>query len=55
MSSSILTDAVQMVLFGVLLFIILGYILPTSEFSFQEYLHTGEWKMSTGVDFSGWQ
>lgn len=51
MSSSILTDAVQMVLFGVLLFIILGYILPTSEFSFQEYLNTGEWKMSTGVDF----
>ncbi|MEZ4955081.1 MAG: sodium:solute symporter [Saprospiraceae bacterium] len=51
MSSSILTDAVQMVLFGVLLFIILGYILPTSEFSFQEYLHTGEWKMAAGVDF----
>lgn len=51
MSSSILTDAVQMVLFGVLLFIILGYILPTSEFSFQEYVNTGEWKMSAGVDF----
>ena len=51
MSSSILTDAVQMVLFGVLLFIILGFILPASEFSFKEYMGTGEWKMSAGVDF----
>ncbi|MEO1261322.1 MAG: sodium:solute symporter [Bacteroidota bacterium] len=51
MSSSILTDAVQMVLFGVLLFIILGYILPKSDFSLKEYMSTGVWKMTAGVDF----
>lgn len=51
MSSSILTDAIQMVFFGILLFIILGVILPTSEFSVQDYLTTGEWSMEMGMNF----
>lgn len=51
MSSSIMTDAIQMVFFGILLFIILGIIIPTSEFSIAAYVQSSEWKMSTGLNF----
>ena len=51
MGSSILTDAIQMIFFGILLFIILGIILPGSEFSVKDYVHSGEWTMATGLNF----
>jgi len=50
MSSSILTDAIQMVFFGLLLFIILAVILPGSEFSASDYVYSGEWKMAMGLN-----
>lgn len=51
MGSSIMTDAIQMIFFGVLLFIILAVILPKSEFSVSDYVGSGEWKMATGLNF----
>ena len=51
MGSSILTDVIQMVFFGILLFIILGIILPTSDFPLSDYWQSGEWKMETGMNF----
>ena len=51
MESSILTDAIQMVFFGILLFIILGIILPSGEFTVRDYVGTGEWRMDMGLNF----
>ncbi len=48
--SSLLTDAIQMVLFGVLLFILLAYLLPDTKGGIQPYLTSGSWKMSTGLN-----
>ncbi len=50
MGSSILTDAIQMIFFGILIFIILGIILPQSEHSLSEYFKSGEWTMTTGMN-----
>lgn len=49
--SSLLTDAVQMVLFGVLLFLLLGKILPDMERPVQAIAQSGEWRMDAGLDF----
>lgn len=51
MSSSIMTDAIQMVFFGLLLVIILGVILPSGDFTASDYLSSGEWSMSMGMNF----
>ncbi len=49
--SSLLTDAIQMVLFGLLLFFILGILLPTEgSGSFQKVLTSGNWTMATGLN-----
>ncbi len=48
--SSLITDMVQMVLFGLLLFVILGIILPTSEATVGEYVNSGNWSLSGGLD-----
>ncbi|NJC26374.1 SLC5/6 family protein [Neolewinella antarctica] len=48
MSSSILTDVIQMILFGVLLMVILGAILPRVDYDVAPILSTGEWTMATG-------
>ena len=48
--SSLLTDAIQMVLFGVLLFVVLGLIMPKTEGGFTTYLSSGEWGLATGVN-----
>lgn len=48
--SSLLTDAVQMIFFGVLLFIILTLIIPRGEENFSAYLSSGEWTMSGGLN-----
>ncbi|MEM8525654.1 MAG: sodium:solute symporter [Bacteroidota bacterium] len=48
--SSLLTDAIQMVLFGVLLFLILGIIMPKGEQGISDYVALGEWKLGMGVN-----
>ncbi|MEL6720040.1 MAG: sodium:solute symporter, partial [Bacteroidota bacterium] len=48
--SSLLTDAIQMVLFGVLLFLILGIIIPKGEQGISDYVASGEWKLGMGVN-----
>ena len=48
--SSLLTDAIQMVLFGVLLFIILGLMLPAGEERVGEYLTSGVWTCAGGLN-----
>ncbi len=48
--SSLLTDAIQMVLFGVLLFVVLGLIMPQTEGGITTYFHSGEWSLATGVN-----
>lgn len=49
LSSSMLTDAIQMVLFAVLLCVILGVILPDSS-GVSSYLSSGDWSLTGGVD-----
>lgn len=48
--SSLITDMLQMLLFGVLLIIILGTILPREGGSATTMLTTGEWTMATGLN-----
>jgi len=48
--SSLITDMVQMVLFGLLLFVILGILLPSSEATVTETIGSGEWTLAGGVD-----
>lgn len=50
LQSSLLTDAIQMVLFGVLLFIVLGMIVPQTEGGISTYVQSGEWTMATGLN-----
>lgn len=46
--SSLLTDLIQMVLFGVLLFVILGMIFPEKHWAISEFTGSGEWTFATG-------
>lgn len=48
--SSLLTDAIQMVLFGVLLFLLLGFILPKTEGGVARYVTSGSWTLSGGLN-----
>ncbi|MFT5017562.1 MAG: Na+/proline symporter [Neolewinella sp.] len=48
MSSSILTDVIQMAFFGVLITVILLAILPTVEYDVAPILTSGEWTLATG-------
>lgn len=48
--SSLLTDAIQMVFFGILLFLVLGFILPDEETSITGFISSGSWEMATGVN-----
>ena len=48
--SSLLTDAIQMILFGVLLFVLLGYVLPQEEYTPATYVRSGEWSINAGLD-----
>ena len=50
LSSSLLTDLIQMLLFGVLLFIILGILIPKTEGGVRTYLQSGEWTMAGGLN-----
>lgn len=48
--SSLLTDAIQMVFFGVLLFILLGFILPDESSNLGTFIQSGSWEMAAGVN-----
>ncbi len=48
--SSLLTDLIQMVLFGLLLFVILGKILPREEVQVGQILSSGSWTLSGGLN-----
>lgn len=48
MSTSILTDIIQMILFGVLLTVILSYILPEMQYKMAPIYTSGEWTMASG-------
>ncbi len=50
MSSSILTDVIQMVLFGLLLAVILLAIFPRVDYEVGPLLRSGTWSLATGVD-----
>ena len=48
MSSSILTDVIQMVLFGVLITFILARILPETDYQVAPFLTSGTWSWAMG-------
>ena len=48
--SSLLTDAIQMILFAVLLIAILSIILPKDDTDISTYLTSGDWSASGGVN-----
>lgn len=48
--SSLLTDLIQMVLFGILLFVILGIILPKEEGNIGKFISSGNWTIAGGLD-----
>lgn len=48
--SSLLTDAIQMALFGLLLFVVLGMIVPRTAGGPAAYLSTGEWSWAGGLN-----
>ena len=48
MSSSILTDVIQMAFFGVLVTVILLAILPRVEYDLSPVLNSGEWTLAAG-------
>ncbi len=48
--SSLLTDLIQMILFGILLFVILGMILPEKNGDVSAFVQTGNWTMAGGLN-----
>ncbi len=46
--SSLISDAIQMIFFGVLLVLILGIILPSGEQTVNDYVTSGTWSWATG-------
>lgn len=48
--SSLLTDAVQMLFFSVLLIILLSVILPSSHYGAIDYLRSGSWSFTGGLN-----
>ncbi len=50
MSSSIMTDVIQLTLFVVLLTVILGFLLPSYGGSLTPFLSSGRWELGQGVD-----
>lgn len=50
MKSSLLTDAIQMVFFGIMLFLLLGLIFSDPDTSVSQLVQTGSWEMATGVN-----
>ena len=50
LKTSILTDAIQMVLFTVLLFVILGILLPKEGGDITRFVQTGTWDAAHGIN-----
>lgn len=50
LSSSIFTDVIQMVLFGILLIIILWNIFSVEDFTINKVLHSGTWSFELGLN-----
>ena len=50
MSSSLFTDMVQMILFGILLMVILFSIFPKTDWDVGAFVTSGTWTMSQGVN-----
>ncbi len=50
MSSSLFTDLIQMIFFGLLITVILSVIIPKTEGGIIAIVSTGEWKWSMGVN-----
>ena len=50
MSSSIMTDVIQMALFVVLLVVILGFIFPAQEGGMAPFVTSGTWDVAHGLD-----
>lgn len=48
--SSLLTDVIQMALFGVLLFIILGILIPKESDGIRSFVTSGTWTMASGLN-----
>ncbi|MEM8583330.1 MAG: sodium:solute symporter [Bacteroidota bacterium] len=48
MSSSIITDLIQLAFFAILMIVILSVILPSSEGGVQAYMNSGEWTLIGG-------
>ncbi len=48
--SSLLTDLIQMILFGILLFVILSILVPNSSRPVSDYITSGEWEMASGLN-----
>ena len=49
MRTSFITDSIQMIFFGVLLFILLIFILPKGDAPATAYFTSGEWSMKGGL------
>jgi len=52
MRSSLLTDAIQLVFFGVLIFVLLALIMPQSSQGIGDYFASGEWTMAAGMNLA---
>lgn len=52
LQSSLLTDLIQMVLFGVLLFIILGILIPKEGGDIGKFVASGEWTLAGGLNLA---
>lgn len=50
LKSSLLTDFIQMLLFLVLLFLILGVLLPREQGNLSAFVQSGEWQMAQGLN-----
>ena len=50
MRSSLLTDAIQMFFFGLMLLIILALIMPDKDVSVGSMITSGEWKLESGIN-----
>jgi len=47
--SSLLTDLIQMVVFGLLLIVILGWLLPRTPGGVSTFMASGQWSLSGGI------
>lgn len=51
MSSSIMTDVIQMIFFGVMLVVILTMVLSDGNYTASDYVSSSDWKMNAGLNF----